>query len=197
MDIEKIKNEIGADEVIFAMTSGSALYGATNPKDNDVLFVVDKKNATRLHAIYGTDPFIYTINEYQNGFVDDSIFKQFPFLYLCGYADNQAANEGIKNPVLYGENPAKKISLYDNKNRVFRRVIKFGDKNFFHPRVRNKNGNHGCSKLMSWALWYYFAFQNGSLELTKEQQNTIQLCHDGNLPIEHAKELRENIIKMI
>ena len=87
--------------------------------------------------------------------------------------------------------------MFDNKKIVFERVIEFGDKNFFNPRIKNLRGNCGCGRMMSWALWYYYAFQNGSLELTSEQQNKIQLCHDGNLPLEYAKDLRKKIVTLL
>lgn len=193
MSIDELKEVVGASEVLFAMTTGSRLYGATNPHDDDLLVVVDKR-AKHFPKLEGKDAFVYTVDEFKKS-LTEPIYS--PLDELCNYLNNQAAIEDIRRSVLYGESPCKNISLYDSPKEVFERVIKFGDKNFFNPCVRNKRGMRGCSKLMSWALWYYYAFENGSLELTKEQQNTIQLCHDGNLPIEYAKELREKIVKLI
>ncbi len=194
MNIDNIKERTGANEVLFTMRVGSNLYGVTNPHDDDLLFVVDKKDINSQCNLYQKDAFVFTVDEFRNAHINQA---KVPLLDLCVYMNEQAAIENIRNSVLYGESPCNGISLYDNKKEVFERVIRFGDKNFFHPLVRNKRGNKGCGKLMSWALWYYYAFQNGSLELTSEQQNTIQLCHDGNLPIEYAKELREKIVKLI
>ena len=44
MNIEEIKEKTGANEVLFAMTTGSTLYGVENPKDEDIVVVVDKKS---------------------------------------------------------------------------------------------------------------------------------------------------------
>lgn len=180
--------------MLFAMTTGSTLYGVENPKDEDIVVVVDKKSKIARCSTSGKDVFVHDIDEYKRGLFES------PFSFgheLSAHMNNQAARENIRNAVLYGENPIKNVSLYDNKKLIFERVIKLGDMNFFNPSVRNQRGNHGCPKLMSWALWYYYAFENGSLELTAEQQNSIQLCHDGNLPIERAQELRKKILAMI
>lgn len=198
MNIDEIKESVGANEILLIEKIGSKLYAINNPKDEDVLVVVDEKDKIRCFSA-GKDMFIFSRDEYKK-----SLFPQFigegcvqSMRKLCAFLNHEAAKENLRGSVYYGECENKKINMFDNKGLVFQRVLEFGDKNFFNPRIRSLRGNHGCGRMMSWALWYYYAFENGSLELTKEQQNTIQLCHDGNLPIEYAKELREKIVKLI
>lgn len=196
MDFDELKEAVSANEVILAQLVGSKLYGVSNPKDEDVLVVVDKMDKKWSFRPEGEDVFVITNEEYkqhlQSGYEDRRGTRT-----LCAFLNNEAAKTNLKNVVYYGESPARNTSLFDNKKEVFERVIKFGDKNFFNPSIRNGRGMHGCPKFMSWALWYYYAFQNGSMELTKEQQNTIQLCHDGNLPLEYRVELRKKIMGLL
>ena len=195
IDFEKIKEAVGAKEVILAQSVGSRLYGVNNPRDDDILIVVDQKKDRWKYVIDGKDIFVIAAKEYRNYLMDPGGAD--PRGNICALMDHEAAKLNIRDSVHYGECEERDIGLFDNKERALRRVIEFGDVNFFHPHIRNKNGKRGCAKMMSWALWYYYAFLNGSLELTAQQQNAVQLCHDGNLPISEAQELRKKIVSLL
>lgn len=195
MDFEEIKQAVGANEIILAELIGSKFYGANNPKDEDFLIVVDSKKDKWQYKIEKKDLFVITNDEYKKHLSQE--YSNTDLYSLCSFLNHEAAKSNLRNSVVYGECEDRKISLFDSKKEVFERVMRFGERNFFNPIVRNRNGNKGCAKMMSWALWYYYAFLNGTLELTREQQNTIQLCHDGNLPIEYAKDLREKISRIL
>lgn len=198
INIDELKEQVGANEVLFIEKVGSKLYALSNQRDEDVIVVVDKYSNKRC-SLDDKDMFIFSNDEYKRSLLEkiEGTGCVWEMRSLCALLNHEAAKTNLRNSVYYGECENRFVNMFDNKKIVFQRVLEFGKRNFFNPRIRNLRGGGGCGRMMSWALWYYYAFQNGSLELTAEQQNNLQLCHDGNLPLEYAQDLRKKILDFV
>ena len=65
INFEEIIDSVGANEIILVEKIGSKLYGINNPRDEDVLVVVDKKE--KIKSFFSEeDVFVFSIDEYNN-----------------------------------------------------------------------------------------------------------------------------------
>ena len=190
--------------VILMQLVGSLAYGASNPKDQDALIVTegDHNYTNKERRVFiedsGIDCFVVSCKQYERNLLKG--FQEVPTLsFLCAWANHEAARQNYRGLVLYGEPPCKDATIFDHKQLVLTRVLEIGDMNFFSPYVVqvNEKNERVCTKLLCWALWYSYIFDNHSLDITPEQHEIIQRCHDGELPIQYAKELRQHIVSML
>lgn len=184
---------------------GSRIFGVSNPKDLDVLAIVKnkdkwtKEDRNKLFEETKIDLFVFSEEEYKKyTFSGDS--NSLHMRNLCAWGNHELARQNYCDLVLYGEPPCKEISMFDHRDLALNRVLEIGKRNFFSPYVIRRNPENReqvCTKLMCWALWYTYVFENQSLDLTLDQQRTIQLCHDGKLPIMESENLEKRIENLL
>lgn len=95
--------------------------------------------------------------------------------------------------LLYGEFPLldyswenhKKNALKANYDYMVRRALLLSKK------------KNVCDKSLVWAFATYFTFLNSSLDFTDEQKEILQKCHDFELPVSYAEELKVNIENLL
>lgn len=199
-ELHIIQEKLATFPTKLIQTIGSRIFNVNNPKDSDFLAVVDgphnftDDDRRKLLSETGIDLFVFSIDYYKNFLTTYTVEDFSPMRILCALGNHECARQNYN--VLYGEPPCKEISLFDNKKLALTRILEIGDMNFFSPyivKINPETKEQVCTKLMCWALWYAYVFENDSLNLSKDQQNTIQLCHDGNLPITESVKLRKKI----
>lgn len=182
--INTIKNLIGDYEILFICQTGSQIF-CENCNDKDYLVVV--KDFVYAHKKFNKDNvdyFCYSLDE----------FNKLARMELNDQRDVYAV-ELLFNHVEYGENPIANYNWFDYQDKAIEVALKRGKYGCFNPRVRHIKG--GCSQSMVWQLAIYFAIMNQSAEFTAEQRELLQKCHDGELDISYAEELKNEIEKLI
>lgn len=182
--INTIKNLIGNYQILFICKTGSQIF-CDNCNDKDYLVVVkDFEYAYKKFNKDNVDYFCYSLAE----------FNKLARMELNDQRDVYAV-ELLLNDVVYGENPIYKYDWFDYQKRAIEVALKRGETGPFNPRVRHIKG--GCSKQMVWQLAIYFAIKNQSTLFTAEQRELLQKCHDGELPVSYAEELKTNLEALI
>lgn len=182
--INTIKNLIGDYEILFICQTGSQIF-CENCNDKDYLVVV--KDFVYAHKKFNKDNvdyFCYSLDE----------FNKLARMELNDQRDVYAV-ELLFNHVEYGENPIANYNWFDYQDKAIEVALKRGKYGCFNPRVRHIKG--GCSQSMVWQLAIYFAIMNQSADFTAEQREFLQKCHDGELDISYAEELKNNIENLI
>ena len=194
LEIEKLKEQAQFDKILLRQRIGSETYAIANKKDLDNLIIVSKKeNPARLYFIDGQDYFVYDRESFGRLLLPGPHLSELAYDpgWLPAPLANEIARTKYKDFILEGECVCPEFNMFEHKKLIYENLLEFGELNYFNPLVQCRNG--GCLKLMCYPLYYIYAFENGSLELTDEQQNTLQLCHDGNLPISESVKLRKKI----
>lgn len=182
--INTIKNLIGDYEILFVCQTGSQIF-CKNCHDKDYLVVIkDFKYTHKKFNKDNVDYFCYSLDE----------FNKLAYMELNDNRDVYAI-ELLFNKVEYGENPIADYNWFNYQNKAIEVAFKRGKHSCFNSCVRHVKG--GCSKQMIWQLAIYFAVINQSAEFTAEQKSLLQDCHDGELSIHYAEELKNNIEKLL
>lgn len=182
-----VKSRADTVEILYIFLNGSCGWGCSTPHDKDIIVIV-KNNILLKGKEYQTiafrfdegDIFIQTYEHWTTKsyyyYVENMLLKQHPENLLFGTIKEN-----------FNEKEEVFRALYLTYQNGLKQLLRFAD---------NENGN--CLKHMYWSLIiYYAALNDGSLDLTKEQWDTIQKCHDGQLPISYRDELKENMEKIL
>lgn len=182
--IDTVKSFIGDYEILYVVLTGSELF-CENCKDKDYLVVVkDYEYPYKKFNKDNVDYFCYSLEE----------FEKLARMELRNYRDVYAIELLLNNSV-YGKNPIAKYNWFDYQKKALEVALREGKKSCFCKQVRHVNG--GCSKQMVWQLAIYFAIKNQSANFPAEQRELLQKCHDGELPVSYAEELKNNIENLI
>lgn len=155
---------------------GSSLI-CSNPSDIDYLCIIPN-DARRFDYKNGNNEYHYITNqEFKNQLNFSSIYSLYTILYELNRKEFKDLLEGW--------------SWWDHQKDAVKCALKYGEMNFFHPRVKSLQG--GCPKHMYYALFTIYAIENQSFKMTKEQQEMIDKAHDGVLPLEYRDIIREKL----
>ena len=99
----------------------------------------------------------------------------------------------FKNGFLYGEYPFDGYDYDKCKPQVLKQSYDFLS-NRLLPLYRRKGF---CDKRAVWLFAVYFSCINNSLDFTGEQKEILQKCHDNELSVNYAEELKVNIEKLL
>lgn len=189
MTKQQIQDTIGAEwEILFACQTGSQLF-CSNPHDEDIMVVIkDYPHEYKKYNVDGTDLFCQSYDAF---FKKATFCSTFPSLYALTW---QFAKQG--DTLICGEFPLKDWDWFDWQRQAVAEALSEGEKRYFHERIYGRDGVH-CSKGMVWALAIYYAVKNGNLNYTPEQRETMQKCHDCELPKEQAYILQEQLRQLL
>lgn len=187
MIIDKILEELGADNVIFVCKTGAALF-CQNCKDEDYVAVVKQRGRKRL-SFENVDVFLYTYQEFDDFAHNkvDGYAKAYSVLIPLATGEN----------VLYGTNPLKGYNWFERKEQVVQALLHRGEFADFNPRVTNLVGDELCLKQSVWLFASYFALVNQSVAFTDEQRSVLQKCHDNLLPRSEVYALKKKLEKFL
>lgn len=177
-------------EVLCKIPTGSNLL-CKNCKDEDFLVVVKdcgKKGYAQLNE-NGVDFFVRDISTFTRIAKSDPMLTQGLYSICVAFA--------VKNGV-DGELPIKNYNWFDYRDNIINSCLNHIRQSYYElPRVINTTNRNACLKQTYWAFANYFALVNNSLELTEEQLDIIQKCHDNELPRSYAEDLYQKLLAML
>ena len=179
---------IDQNDILYIFYGGSYAWKSNMSHDKDIIVIVkedfdihSKKAQIAAFKYNNEDIFIKTYNYWRD--------KSYHY-----YLDNVLLNKYPEN-LLYGslvtENFNIKTEAYNSLERFYQ--------NGFKPCLRYADPNSEyCLKSMYWGLMLFYANDNNYyLDFSLEQWDTIQKCHDRQLPISYRDELKANIEKTL
>lgn len=183
--MEKFKQKLSNYNIIFACQTGSQLF-CSNCNDVDYLVVVDNLDKDFVqHRIDDIDYFCMSVDAFVKMATMQS-GKLYDLYSLCL----------LYGRVIEGQNPIADYNWFDYQQRAVDVALWCGERNYFARALTffNENKESVCSKRMIWALATYYTILNQSSDFTIEQIQTMQRCHDRQLPRENAHCLQEQLV---
>ena len=183
--MEKFKQKLSNYNIIFACQTGSQLF-CSNCNDVDYLVVVDNLDKDFVqHRIDDIDYFCMSVDAFVKMATMQS-GKLYDLYSLCL----------LYGRVIEGQNPIDDYNWFDYQQRAVDVALWCGERNYFARALTffNENKESVCSKRMIWALATYYTILNQSSDFTIEQIQTMQRCHDRQLPRENAHCLQEQLV---
>lgn len=180
------------NNIIFYFISGSKTY-CKNCLDEDIICI--QKVVERPRGLLdGQDVFYHSLEDFESRLKFDTIQGR-PYweLYNVGFALLKQRGQII------GEMPdeVKNYNWFNYRDKIIQRCVE-ECKNFtLNPRLFNLTNKDMCLKHTYWLFANYFALVNNSLELTEEQLDIIQKCHDNELPRSYAEDLYQKLLAML
>lgn len=187
MDIDiiltEIKKRIPGATILYMCKIGSDLF-CKNCKDTDVMVIADGVSFSwKSFKLYDLNTSVFCVNR-KYGL---KIASGENFAY--GLTIALATGENL----LYGKLPFEEYSWDKYKLNVLgmeynRFCVRF-------LRFAQKTGV--CDKAMTWTFATYFACINDTLDFNEEQRDILQKCHDSDLPVSYAEELKVNMEQIL
>ena len=172
--------------VTCVVVTGSRCWQGSNCKDTDLVVVAKNVSIdfciTRSIAC-AADVFLYS-ETYFKEMATGGIFNYSP---IVGLAKLNPSN------ILYGELPIENYDWFDYQKPALLQSYEQGLRGYFNFDRLKRITKGYCHKQMTWALLAWYAIKNQSFDFTAEQRETLQKCHDLQLPISYAEELKTNI----
>lgn len=181
--ITEIKNRIPNANVVCMYKTGSAIL-CDNCRDNDIVAICD--NVSFISCFF-------KLQELNTDVI--CLSKESAYKEATGHkkARGLAVALATGDNLLYGKLPFEDYSWDKYKLNVLQTEYKSFKK--LSLRMARKSGV--CDKSMTWTFATYFACINNTLDFTAEQRELLQKCHDGELPVSYAEELKNNIENLI
>lgn len=178
---------------LFYFISGSKIYCA-NCNDQDIVCIQNVVYKQREYT-EGTDIFYHSLEEFEHKLKFNSLQGTLAYkeLYNVGFAKLKEQGKII------GEMPGfvKNYNWFDYKDKIILKCIEECEKYAINPRIYNSKNRDMCLKYTYWIFANYFALINNSFDLTAEQQEIIQKCHDNELPRTYAEELYNKLLALL
>lgn len=172
--------------IVCVCVTGSKSWKSENCKDLDLVVIAENTPlGARMHfsKAYNADVWLYSIPHFEKMAKGESLH----YSPIVGLAQCNPEN------VLYGEIPIANYNWFDYQKLALLRTYEQGLRGYFNVETMKQRGKEYCLKSMIWALLAWFAIQNQSFEFTTEQREILQKCHDLQLPVSYAEELKINM----
>lgn len=181
------------DNALFYFLSGSSIF-CNNATDEDFV-CVQYEVQKRAERHDGCDIFYWSFDAFKKLLQFKCPFKDVAHkeLYNISFAIGNEKGE------IFGEVPTDiaNYNWFDYREDIVRSCIKSCDSYALHPRMSNPKNKDMCLKHTYWIFANYFALINNSFDLTPEQQEIIQRCHDNELPRTYAEELYNKLLALL
>ncbi len=179
--------------VLFYFCSGSKTF-CKNATDEDLVGVQDivEKRADRYS--WG-DVFYWSLDTFRQLLKFECPIEKVAYaeLYNISFAIKKEKSE------VFGKMPVDiaNYNFFDYKEAIIKSCIKSCETYALHPRLSNPVNKDACLKNSYWIFANYFALVNNSLDFTQEQLDTIQKCHDNELPRSYAEDVYQKLLAML
>lgn len=181
------------ENALFYFLAGSSTF-CNNATDEDFV-CVQYEVQKRAERHDKSDIFYWSLDAFKKVLQFNCPFKDVAHkeLYNIVFAIRNEKGE------IFGEVPADiaNYNWFDYREDIIRSCIKSCNSYALHPRMTNSRNKDMCLKHTYWIFANYFALINNSFDLTAEQQEIIQKCHDNELPRTYAEELYQKLLEML
>ena len=168
---------------------GSTSWSSDNWHDIDVVAVVEEPVGFHIRCIreLNLEVFVYPEKQFQSLIVGNGTAS---LNWYFGLATVHTEN------LLYGH-PIESYDWFEYQYKTLLHAYDRGIHTYLNTDILAERKIQYCSKTMTLALLIYYTILNRSFTITDEQRAIVQRCHDKQLPLLYAVELRENMKKIL